>query len=184
MSLDVIETKLSASQYSTPVAFVRDVLLTFNNAILYNDKDTKIAQAAADLVELVHTECGKYASLREACELAASAESDPHSDAAAAVSRIEASSGQTQAGDGADDTQVARAQVRGVDASLATETREFKELEAALSEMVQGPARTSMNKVTKAALAKVESHSSGKVATILMRLFCMILRLSALLSRL
>ena len=53
-----------AASSAAPVQFVSDVLLTFNNALLFNDKGSKIAQAASELIELAGKECCESAVLR------------------------------------------------------------------------------------------------------------------------
>ncbi len=62
---------------AAPVQFVSDVLLTFNNALLFNDKGSKIAQAASELIELAGKECGASDVLR-AAYLAAAATNATH----------------------------------------------------------------------------------------------------------
>jgi hypothetical protein len=55
-----------AGSSAAPVQFVSDVLLTFNNALLFNDKGSKLAQAASELIGLASKECGASDVLRAA----------------------------------------------------------------------------------------------------------------------
>jgi hypothetical protein len=80
MSLDVVQAKLSAQQYAGAVEFVKDVLLIFSNATLYNDKSSKIAEASLQLDALFKSECAKASSLSAACiSAAAAAHEEPRS---------------------------------------------------------------------------------------------------------
>lgn len=155
MSLDVVEAKLSACQYSGAVEFANDMLLMLSNATLYNGKDSKIGQAALQLQTLFKSECAKCPSLSTACMSAAATQGSDNT-------AREPGDGDSQQDEAKPSTllQECAADAAG---SRAKETPQLKALQTALALTQPASGRTSISKVTKAALSKLESHTSGKV---------------------
>jgi hypothetical protein len=157
MSLDVVQAKLSAHQYAGAVEFVKDVLLIFSNATLYNDKSSKIAEASLQLDALFKSECAKASSLSAACISAAAAAHEEQ-----ALARGGAAREHSEHGSRNDETS--RVEEGAGDGALgAKDTPQFKALTAALALTQLSSGRTCISKVTQAVLRKVETHLSGKV---------------------
>ena len=166
MSLDVVQAKLSAYQYASADEFVKDVLLIFSNATLYNDKNSKIAEASLQLDALFKSECAKASSLSAACISAAAAAHDEQASARGGAAREHSEHGSRN-----DETSGVEERA-GDGASGAKDTPQFKALAAALALTQLSSGRTCISKVTRAVLRKVETHLSGKVQYYLCMFIC------------
>jgi len=154
--LGTIASKLAASEYSNAQALLLDMLLAFDNAQVYNPPENQVFKLAKEMRGVVATACASSPYLKGPLALACD---ELHHYKQANASRV----GQDAdtAGPSGQALQKEMAAARD-----AMNTPQFKTVERDLAGLVVAGARTSMAKVSQAALDKVSRHQSGKLLKI------------------
>ena len=150
--LRTIGDRLSAQEYATAQAFLLDLLITFDNAQVYNPEGNKVHKLGADMSALVRTlgASSPYfgpalpAALEDLKRFKEEHKADGSSGAGGGDEGAAASSGHAQ---------------------LAARP-ELKALQDALAEAVSAPPRTAVVKITSAILDKISASLSGKLLKI------------------
>ena len=123
--------------YQTAHAFVVDILLTFENALIYNPVESQVHKMAQEMTTIA---CKHVLASRclAACLPSAQKQLQDKREMSTEGSEATAGAGQSE-----------------------VDTEEMKQLQAALALKVQAPGRTSLSKVSSAALRKIAQHLSG-----------------------
>jgi hypothetical protein len=151
--LKTVGDRLAAHKYTTAEALLFDLLLTFDNAQVYNPEENQIHKMGADMSAVLRT----------------ASSSSPYFGPAlpAALEDLKRFKAQHPAAARADGAQEGAQGGAALGCQTqADETPEFKALQAALAQAVAAPKRTCVGKVNKGALGKMQASLTGKLLKI------------------